>query len=78
MKTFKYVDVVVKEIDEWKCDICGLDFLENEIEAQESIEIHKFGGYGSIFGDGSEYHVDMCQHCLNKILGEYINVIIED
>lgn len=76
MRTFKYVDVVEKQLVEWKCDVCGMDLKSaDEFESQEAVQIHGIGGYGSIFGDGSEYYIDMCQHCFNKKLGEYINIV---
>ena len=78
MRKYEYVERIEKVVSEWKCDVCGLDLLENENEGEEAVAIHGFGGYSSIFGDGSEYCIDMCQHCFNKILGEYINIVIDD
>lgn len=78
MRKYEYEERIEKVVSEWKCDVCGLDFLENENEGEEAVAFHKFGGYSSIFGDGSEFYIDMCQHCFKKILGEYINIVIED
>jgi len=78
MREYEYVQIVQKEATKWTCDICGLDFIENTLEAEEAISIHKFGGYSSIYGDGSEYYLDMCQHCFKKILGQYVNIVVED
>jgi len=32
------------------------------------LHVQETGGYGSVFGDGKEINVDICQHCMNKIL----------
>lgn len=79
MKRYDFIEVMYKDIVEWKCDVCGMDLKSADVfESQEAVQIHGVGGYGSIFGDGTEYYVDMCQHCFNKILGEYINIVEED
>jgi hypothetical protein len=78
MRKYEYMPVMQKEVTEWKCDVCGLDFISNSLEAEEAIDIHKFGGYASIFGDGTEFYIDMCQHCFKNILGKYVNIVIED
>ena len=41
-----------------------------------------FGGYGSVFGDGNRLKVDICQHCLKKIIeekcGDVKNFMVEE
>lgn len=57
------------------CDICGRDIgptSEDEMDAQEAITIQFRGGYGSIFGDDILWTVDLCQHCLQKRLGDVL------
>jgi hypothetical protein len=60
------------------CDICGKDLQANFIEEQECFNIVHYGGYGSIFGDGSIVAVDICQQCFKDKFGEYIRYISEE
>ena len=58
------------------CDRCGreaeLDDADGEFHEFTSIE-HR-AGYGSVFGDGNDVEVDLCQHCLKVTLGSWIRV----
>jgi len=71
---------VIEEIEKTvsiTCDICNkiyIDSIENNdiLEIQEFTHINFTGGYGSIFGDGDEIKLDICQHCLKEKLGQYI------
>lgn len=64
-----------KYIDRVMCDVCKKEysFTGNEqMEAQEFQHIYVNGGYGSVFGDGSQLQVDICQHCFKEIMGKYL------
>ena len=58
------------------CDRCGRE----ADRGNASVEFHEFtriqfrAGYGSVFGDGNEIQVDLCQHCLKDTLGAWIRV----
>jgi len=69
IKTVKQdVDVVVG----LKCDKCGKNIDNDDwIGMQESYSIRASGGYGSVFGDGYEIKVDLCQECLFDLIGDY-------
>ena len=58
------------------CDVCKktYDCKKDEMEVQEFHYIRFTGGYSSVFGDGVTMQADICQHCLNKKLGEYLTV----
>ena len=58
------------------CDVCKkiFSYKDDWMEIQEFHHIRFRGGYGSIFGDDVCMKSDICQHCLEKILGEYIEV----
>jgi len=60
-----------------KCDVCKnvFDYIADTMLIQEFHHIHFTGGYDSIFGDGTTMKADICQDCVNKLLGEYL---IED
>jgi len=64
-----------------ECDVCGREFLEDSnsddvFEIQEFTHIKFTGGYGSIFGDGDVFELDICQHCLKEKLGVYFREVI--
>ena len=57
------------------CDVCKKGFEnipENFAEIQEFTHINFTGGFDSVFGDGIECHIDICQNCLKEKLGEFI------
>jgi hypothetical protein len=60
------------------CDSCkrevtlmerGRPNLEGIYEYQEMLCWTNRGGYDSIFGDGTDITLDLCQHCVKKLLG---------
>lgn len=62
------------------CDGCGKevkidDADHNDIfEAQEFIRINHSCGYTSIFGDCNTLECDLCQDCVQKLLGHVIRI----
>lgn len=74
-KTKKVSTVVVEAIT---CDKCGKKIPpSDEVEWQEIATIAFRGGFGSVFGDGSSFRCDLCQHCLKDTLGPYIKCVDE-
>jgi len=80
------IHTVIKQVDEEiieskECDCCHRKVLANKIddmsEFQEFCHIRLVGGYGSIFGDEARIEVDLCQHCLKKLLGDYIRIDLD-
>jgi hypothetical protein len=68
---------MVQEISGYVCDRCGREAAAdntNELEAEEFVSIERVGGYSSIFGDGNLISVDICQHCLKDVLGEWLRI----
>ena len=55
----------------WVCDACGT-YEESQEEAQEWLSWRHRGGYNSMFGDGEELTLDLCQACLKTLLGHAI------
>jgi len=76
MKTYTYIKVQQKEIISMTCNKCGkttnMKDANSILDFQEWLSINFTGGYGSIFGDGSEYECDLCQQCTNELLGNYL------
>lgn len=57
-----------------RCDRCGLLSELGDAEFQEMVCIDLKAGYGSIFGDGNDVQVDLCQHCLKATLGPWLRI----
>jgi len=74
----KYIKQVVDPVDVADsviCDVCKKKYSfsgEEGMEAQEFQHIRVNGGYGSVFGDGAVWAVDICQHCFKEIMGKYL------
>ena len=60
------------------CDRCGQTWQADTIHAAEFTSIDFTGGYGSIFGDGSQVKLDLCQRCLKTALGLWLRVSDQD
>ena len=75
MKTYKshIVQQEVKTLESVTCDVCKKVIPQNDfVELQEMVFIEFIGGYGSVFGDGDQVTLDMCQHCFKEKLGEFV------
>lgn len=56
-----------------KCSCCKKEYNYKEyLETQEFVQIFNSCGYNSIFGDGNSYRLDLCQYCVKKLLGPYL------
>lgn len=61
----------VKQI---RCDRCDRLAEVGGAEFQEFISIDLKAGYASIFGDGCDVQLDLCQHCLKASLGPWLRI----
>lgn len=59
---------------EISCDVCKRTDPVDDLEAGEYLSIAFTGGYGSVFGDGSQVHADVCQRCLKERLGSALTI----
>jgi len=55
------------------CDSCKRRFTDI-MELQEMLRWYMKGGYNSKFGDGADISVDLCQECIEKRLGDCLQV----
>ena len=53
------------------CDCCKKEF-DNDMDLQEFLTYYNTGGYSSVFGDGAVMSLELCQDCVKKLLGEFI------
>ena len=60
------------------CDRCRQTWQADTVDAAEFTSIDFTAGYGSIFGDGSQVKLDLCQRCLKTALGLWLRVSDED
>ena len=62
------------------CDRCGKTMEQGiaEIEWQERFIVSFRAGYGSIFGDGNLVECDLCQDCVQSIMGKWLRVTQDD
>jgi hypothetical protein len=74
MKNYKPIIIPTKELVSITCDICG-ETDDNVMESQEYTHIHFVGGYNSVFGDGDEYEIDICQNCLKTLIGNKLRFL---
>ena len=77
MKNYIKKRRVQEELISITCDCCKKEYPTTpdiEFETEEFLSLQKIAGYVSIFGDGNIIELDMCQHCVKKILGKYLRI----
>ena len=80
---YTYEKVETKTFLGFSCNKCkkyyprdtGLDGL---VETQEALYWDQTCGYGSIWGDGNELELTLCQHCAYELLSPYVEVTEKD
>jgi len=60
---------VVEVPEAFVCDGCSKRLAADGEEAQEMLRWAKRGGYASICGDGEDLSLDLCQECVQRLLG---------
>lgn len=86
VKYYKEVTTVQKELTSIQCDKCLKVYVDAEQEdncitsMNDMFELGEFhsisitGGYGSVFGDGNIVQADICQHCLQNLIGQFCRI----
>lgn len=85
MKKITIIERTIKDpyVTEIICDRCEkvisvYDADDNHwsdiIGVQEYHSIDYVAGYGSVFGDGSRVRADICQECLEEIIGDFVRL----
>jgi hypothetical protein len=81
MKQYQDKHIIEKQVVTITCDRCKkVATIDSSafFEFQEFKTISLCAGYGSVFGDGGYYEVDLCQHCLRDLLGAYLREVDPD
>ena len=70
------MELVPRFVDDgFICSVCKTKYEQGDIlETQESLHWTNSCGYGSVFGDGNTVGIDMCQTCVSRVLGVYLEV----
>jgi hypothetical protein len=72
MLEYEEYKVTERAVVKFTCDKCKKEITNDDfIESQETHSIRLMGGYGSVFGDGSEVSCDLCQHCLHNLIKDF-------
>ena len=68
--------VITEETESIECDVCHQTYgcKDEMFEIQEFLHIDFVGGYQSTFGDMSRVQCDICQYCLERLLGKYLRI----
>ena len=75
-RNLKEIIKVEHIVDSFTCDVCKTEVHSDDIfQFQERLSINIHAGFGSILGDGNVIECDLCQHCVEKLLGSYLRVI---
>lgn len=58
----------------FRCNRCSREatYADDVLEAQEFLHWENVGGYGSVFGDGAELSLTLCQHCVKELLDRFM------
>ena len=79
MKKYIEINIAQSLVTSITCDVCKKTYLreyEPDIMEWQEMTLIKFtGGYGSVFGDGDTFELDICQHCLKAKLGQYFRTV---
>ena len=70
MIVYKTEMVEHQQLDKFICDRCKKE-VDPTFEQQEACSIRFTGGYTSVFGDGNNIAIDLCQHCLKELCGDF-------
>lgn len=76
IKMLKYEKITTEQAMCAICDRCGREMRKDDCDGEWNarVSIAFRAGYASIFGDGNDVELDLCQHCLKDLLGQWIRV----
>lgn len=64
----------VQELAACTCDRCKRRLTPDDGEWQERLSFDHDCGFDSIFGDCSTVSLDLCQHCVQEVLGQWLRI----
>jgi len=70
----EYQDRTVQEVASCTCDRCQKRMMPDDPDWHEKVSVAFRGGFDSIFGDGNEVSLDLCQQCVKETLGAWLRI----
>ncbi|MCT7306222.1 hypothetical protein [Ralstonia wenshanensis] len=71
----EYRTRTISEVVASTCNRCQRRLSSDEPgEWQERLSFDHFCGFDSVFGDGSMVSIDLCQHCVQEVLGQWLRI----
>lgn len=71
----EYRPVTAQQLAACICDRCRRRLTPDDPgEWQERLSFDHICGFDSIFGDGNTVGLDLCQHCVLEVLGQWLRV----
>lgn len=70
----EYQDRVVLEVAACICDRCKRRMTPDDLDWYERVSLNWRGGFDSIFGDGAEISIDLCQQCVKDALHAWLRI----
>jgi len=74
----EFQDRAVQKVAACICDRCRRRMTPDEYDWHEKLSIAYRGGFGSIFGDGRDICIDLCQQCVKETLGAWLRITSGD
>ena len=72
MINLKFEDKTIEVPTGFTCDKCKTYYaVEDSVEWQEKLSVMLQGGWGCVYGDGTNVSFDICQHCFADVFGEF-------
>jgi hypothetical protein len=70
----EYQDKVVQDVAACTCDRCHRRMTPDDPGWHERLSVAFTGGFDSVFGDGCEVEIDLCQQCVKETLGAWLRI----
>lgn len=71
----EYRSRTVHELAVCTCDRCQRRLTPDEPgEWQERLSFDRSCGFDSVFGDCNAISLDLCQHCVREVLGQWLRI----
>jgi len=67
-------DKVIQDVAACTCDRCLRRMTPDDPGWHERLSVAFRGGFDSIFGDGCEIEIDLCQQCVKETLGAWLRI----
>ncbi|MFP3891185.1 MAG: hypothetical protein ACLFVM_12930 [Ralstonia sp.] len=73
--TREYQPLIAQELVACTCDRCQRRLTSDEPgEWQERLSFDHSCGFDSVFGDRNTVSLDLCQHCVREVLGQWLHI----